>query len=268
MSLNGAVKPTENQVELLEWDSSHFEFLVGCLLDQNISDQELTIGLASARRANYRLVYWSTRLERTVSDRLLAEFGGRLVDQRAVYEVTRLVAPPMEQLDELASDVRMLSLAPGPASPRLVALGIVAGANSRFRLDDRITREQLERLYETWVQRSSSRELADEVLIAVSREGREIGFVTIKVRDRTGQIGLIAVEEEARGRGVGSQLLTAAHRWMATNGAERARVVTQLSNEAACRLYARMGYHLSEVTAIYHFWPLEKSSRSRGSCAR
>jgi len=265
MSPNWAIEPTESGLEFLAWDSNHFGFLVGRLPEENIDDLELTKGLESARRANYRLVYWATRPDRAVSERLLADYAGRLVDRRAVYEMAGLDAQPTHLHKMPVSGYRILRQPPGNASPRLIALGIAAGADSRFLSDKRIRREQFESLYEIWVQRSTSRELADEVLVAVPNEGQEIGLVTIKVRDGVGQIGLIAVAEEARCRGVGSQLVLAAHRWMAKNGAVRAKVITQSCNQAACRLYSQLGYHLFEVSNIYHFWPLEKSHGSSGS---
>jgi RimJ/RimL family protein N-acetyltransferase len=38
-------------------------------------------------------------------------------------------------------------------------------------------------------------------------------------------------------------------------GASRVTVVTQLENQAACRLYTRCGYQHAEVRDRYHFWP-------------
>jgi ribosomal protein S18 acetylase RimI-like enzyme len=81
-------------------------------------------------------------------------------------------------------------------------------------------------------------------------------MVTVAEADRVGNIGLIAVHERARGRGVGAALMAAAHRWMAGRGAAAATVVTQLDNAAACRLYQASGYGLAGVWHCYHFWPL------------
>jgi dTDP-4-amino-4,6-dideoxy-D-galactose acyltransferase len=82
-------------------------------------------------------------------------------------------------------------------------------------------------------------------------------MVTASTTDGAGRIGLIAVDDQARGAGVGSLLIRQAHRWMQGRGARQATVVTQLENQPACRLYERLGYHLADVRNYYHFWPLE-----------
>ena len=70
-----------------------------------------------------------------------------------------------------------------------------------------------------------------------------------------GKIGLLAVAEQARGRGVGRRLVRQANEWMTLHGAHEARVVTQLANEPACGLYRACGYTLAAVEDYYHFWP-------------
>jgi dTDP-4-amino-4,6-dideoxy-D-galactose acyltransferase len=100
-----------------------------------------------------------------------------------------------------------------------------------------------------------ARELCDMVLV-VQEEGSKIplGMVTISIEGDVGQIGLIAVSERQRGRGLGRQLLEAADRWMLSQGAKTAQVVTQLQNVAACRLYENGGYQIEKIEYLYHFW--------------
>jgi ribosomal protein S18 acetylase RimI-like enzyme len=80
-------------------------------------------------------------------------------------------------------------------------------------------------------------------------------MITVKVADRIGNIGLVAVAESHRGRGIGSQLIESAHRWMINRGAATTTVVTQAANAAACRLYKRAGYTVAQAENVYHFWP-------------
>jgi dTDP-4-amino-4,6-dideoxy-D-galactose acyltransferase len=135
---------------------------------------------------------------------------------------------------------------------------VAAGAYSRFRRDSWIPRRAFERLYEIWMDRSTLGELAETVLVAIPEEddGRILGVITIAVHEKEGQIGLVAVDPAARGRGISSTLVAAAHEWMAANRLIRSRVVTQRDNEAACRLYERACYRLVDLVHLYHFWPL------------
>ena len=72
--------------------------------------------------------------------------------------------------------------------------------------------------------------------------------------DGVGDIGLLAVRESCRGRGVGTRLVNAALAWMQQAGVGESTVVTQRDNLAACRLYEQLGYVTSEVSALYHLW--------------
>jgi dTDP-4-amino-4,6-dideoxy-D-galactose acyltransferase len=55
-------------------------------------------------------------------------------------------------------------------------------------------------------------------------------------------------------------LIRGAHNWMRSRGAREARVVTQMINAPACRLYERAGYRQASVQNIYHFWPQTASA--------
>jgi dTDP-4-amino-4,6-dideoxy-D-galactose acyltransferase len=80
-------------------------------------------------------------------------------------------------------------------------------------------------------------------------------MITVQATAGIGNIGLIAVAETQRGRGIGSLLIEAAHGWMAAAGAKKSTVVTQAANVPACRLYERTGYTLEHAENFYHFWP-------------
>jgi dTDP-4-amino-4,6-dideoxy-D-galactose acyltransferase len=142
-----------------------------------------------------------------------------------------------------------------PATPALLSLAVAAGAYSRFRLDPLIPAAKFVGLYETWMRRSATRELADAVVVAHRHDPQDLlGVVTLAVVEDVGHIGLLAVAPAARGHGLGRALLDGAHLRMRERGAARARVVTQLANLPACRLYQRAGYDVSAVQHVYHFW--------------
>ena len=100
-------------------------------------------------------------------------------------------------------------------------------------------------------------ELADAVLVAGGGTHRDdpVGLITVSLAGEQGSIGLIAVDESARGRGIGSRMIHAAHRWLLGHGARNVEVVTQLDNHKACRLYEKCGYIHAELQHVYHFWP-------------
>ena len=84
---------------------------------------------------------------------------------------------------------------------------------------------------------------------------RPCGFVVCELpRPGRGRIGLIAVARSHEGRGVGRQLVDAALRWFAEQGAEQVDVVTQQRNIAAMRFYEACGFSISRVEPWFHRW--------------
>lgn len=94
--------------------------------------------------------------------------------------------------------------------------------------------------------------MADEVLVAKNKEDKQVGFVTLAVKEGIGDIGLLAVNENFRGQGIGSILLKYAENYFSKEHARGAKVVTQLDNVPACRLYEKMGYTIIKKESIFH----------------
>ena len=193
-----------------------------------------------------------------VSRELLEEYAGTLVDRKATFG--KSLQP--EAVDCNAEEQVGLPVAPYPtttASPELYALAIAAGIYSRFAIDPHIQMERFEAMYRLWIDRSVRGELADAVLVVPldkdqAATGRLAGMITLASSNCVATIGLVAVSVEMRGRGIGATLMRAAERWMIARNACEARVVTQLSNTPACRLYERSGYRLLQLQHYYHFW--------------
>ena len=239
----------------LAWDSVHFGFPVAELTPDKLPVRVLLRALQRARHEGFHLVYWKALPEQEVSDRLLNQWSGMLVDRRVTFKTDlSLAAPVRSQTGQATFKVTVF---PKEAPTQdLLSLAMAAGQLSRFRRDPSISAGSFRELYETWVRRSTLRELADLVLVISDCGDRHIGMVTLILRQPNAQIGLIAVEESFRGMGLGSLLMQAARERMTLAGAASATVVTQLDNVGACKLYERHGYTSAEVRHWYHFWPL------------
>jgi dTDP-4-amino-4,6-dideoxy-D-galactose acyltransferase len=254
-------------VTRLEWDSVHFGFQVGRIAG-DVSDVELEAALVHARKRAFRLVYWATAPDRQASPQLLADFGGQLVDQK----VTFARALHADEAAATSGGLTIVHYGKREISDELTDLSIAAGEYSRFAVDPRVPRDRFEEMYRIWIAASVCGEMAGTVLIArdlaidgdgkvtnlagKSSAGEAIaGMITIKVTDGVGNIGLIAVSESHRGRGIGSRLIEAAHAWMIQRGASKTTVVTQAANVPACALYRRAGYAIEHAENYYHFWP-------------
>ncbi len=240
----------------LPWDSAHFGFRVARLTPPILDEHELIGALRAAQRDQVHLIYWDSATSSPAPQPILEEFGGLLVNGRVTYAANLAECPPPAGL-AAATEFTVREFAQGEATPDLLELAVEAGASSRFCVDRQIERGKFEDLYRIWMQRSTRGELADAVLIAVRpAPGCPLtaGMITLKCTPAGGQIGLLATRAASRGRGVGRQLLAAAHDWFQQRGVMRSVVVTQRENGSACRLYERNGYTLACAESSHHFW--------------
>lgn len=247
LRIKNAIRP-EVRVVPLPWDSSFLGFPVGRLEERRLTREALHRALGVFHADGGRLTYWPSDPEHLPSQEAAAAEGGRLVDRKTRFHhdlrteiVCATNASPVWPWDGSGPDSHLRSLA------------IQAGAHSRFRLDPDLPAGCAEELYRLWIDRSVQGELADAVLVARGR-GLVSGLITLSARNGIGEIGLLAVDEASRGRGTGSALIAAGLAWFRDRGCRSAEVVTQGGNQAACRLYARCGFRISQVDAFYHFW--------------
>lgn len=245
----------------LPWDSQHFGFAVATIRDANLDDASLEAALLVAKQSGIHLAYWATDPQRQVATPVLRTYSGRMVDQKATF-LADLTPTLPDSLETQAERFRILEYPKAPASEQLVSLAITAGRHSRFNVDPRIPKEKSETLYETWIRRSTLGEMADVVLTATDPGGETVGMITVSKADAVASLGLVAVLDGFQRQGIGYSLVSAAHQWMIACGAKQARVVTQLDNTAACRLYKRSGYRLQNLQRYYHFW-IEEADGSR-----
>ena len=182
----------------LAWDAQHFGFPVARVEGDAGAPDDLARLLAQARADRVRLVYWNGAPGAAPPAGVLDRFAGALVDRKLT--LTRALDgehfPPAE-----GAPIR--EWPKGPAPDALVRLALASGARSRFRVDPRCPPELFTTLYAQWIQRSTSGEIADAVLVAhdPGRAEPPLGLITVAVKAGVGHIGLLAVDERARGAG-------------------------------------------------------------------
>lgn len=123
---------------------------------------------------------------------------------------------------------------------------------TRFYADPKFPDERCDDLYATWIDRSLDG-WAQAVLV-VETDGVPLGYVSVHLNGERGWIGLIAVDERARGRRLGEALSRGAVDWCAAEGARSVSVVTQGRNAAALRTFERAGFRAQSVGIWFHKW--------------
>lgn len=90
-------------------------------------------------------------------------------------------------------------------------------------------------------------------------EGRAVGYIAAMLGEmpeylampgRECVIEVVFVEEDARGRGVGTALLEACLGWAKKQGAKRVRAGVYARNRASLELFERVGLHAHHVTVL------------------
>ncbi|SFO48278.1 Ribosomal protein S18 acetylase RimI [Algoriphagus ornithinivorans] len=142
----------------------------------------------------------------------------------------------------------------GPLTDDLITLAYASGEYSRFKTDQRLKFDEFEKLYQVWIGKALER---TEVLIFGEMEG----MLTCEVKENTTQIGLFAVKESSRGKGIGESLLIKAESRAFEKGANKIMIATQEKNIPATSLYRKMGYKIASKTFIYHYWNEEFKAR-------
>ena len=135
---------------------------------------------------------------------------------------------------------------------RLVPLALASGEFSRFRLDPKFA-FFFERLYTEWLAKSLKRVIADEVLVC-QKENRDAGFITVKRNTDNVEIGLIAIDKDFRGQGIGSSLINAAFNYTYFEGLRHLMVATQRRNKGAINFYKKNGFTEVGSIFVYHLW--------------
>ena len=226
----------------LVWDSDFFGFGIG-RIELPACDREVLAAIhQEARQQTVELLYWPTMDDQATTSVAIG-YGARLVDRKTVFE---------RGLDDVA-EATALPEPRGEERDRLLEMAPLAGVCSRFACDPRLPVGSMPRLYRRWMERSLDGVAAD-VVLCYRWAGELAGFVTVTCSDQIATIGLVAVDPEHRGKGIGGELVRGAEAWAAAQGGRCMRIVTQEDNEAACRLYRRLGYRRCSVVPWYHVW--------------
>jgi dTDP-4-amino-4,6-dideoxy-D-galactose acyltransferase len=103
------------------------------------------------------------------------------------------------------------------------------------------------------MERSIDREIAKDVFVSAENDNVN-GVITVGEKNGRADIGIIAVDETARGNNIGKKLMNKAEEFGQLNNYDQMQVVTQKANHAACAFYKRCGFYIDSVVNVYHLW--------------
>ena len=231
--------------EVLEWDSGFF----GCQIARVCGNVLTTSGVGrimewcKARRID--CLYLLAASNDLLTIELAEKYQFHFVDVRMTFE--REVEPISPEPCDNVRPARSSDLEHMKQTARS------SFRESRFYFDPGFERSRCDDLYATWIEKSC-KGYADFVLVG-EEKGQPAGWVTGHVGPGdVGSIGLIAVDADCQGRGLGKRLVAAALRAFQERGVRVATVVTQGRNIRSQRLYQKCGFVTQAVELWYHRW--------------
>ncbi len=229
----------------LDWDSIFFDFNVGRINGSIKKEQDLQRIEVLIEEKNNKLCYYSTNKELPTFVFESKSLDFVLVDKKTTY--SKIINSELEINKSISTVDNKIS------KEKLIELAIQSGVYSRFNVDKKIGKEKFEEMYSLWMINSINHKIAKEVFIIT--ENKEIvGFVTLGEKNKRADIGIIAVDNIFRGKGIGKTLMTSAEKWFSNSGYSSIQVVTQGDNIPACKLYESCGYKKESVELFYHIW--------------
>lgn len=238
-----------DKFQILEWDSKFFGIPVASILPDTLSMDELGQVVSRLKKQQVKLVYWASTPNDEESQKAARMFHGFLADKKITFVVDVSTIPRQSDYSEWVVEEYTRAF---PCAD-LERLAIEASICSRFAHDSHIPEKKVVDLYRLWIRNSVRRQIADAVLV-VRQSCAIVGMVTVAEKKNRGSIGLLAVDEGVRGKGIGVALTHAAQMWTRDRGLRSAQVVTQTENAPACKLYEKCGYKVEKVEYVYHFW--------------
>jgi len=135
-------------------------------------------------------------------------------------------------------------------SEQLKDLFFQSGSHSRFKLDP-ILNPNFQALYTRWMENALNGTF-DNMIYATGFPEAPTSCLTLKTEPEALRIGIIAVDESARGKGIGTGLIDYASSKAHEFGYDSLIVSTQERNKQAMRFYEKQGFTIWKKEYIYH----------------
>lgn len=227
-------------VSNLEWDSNFFGLHIGKTIVSSQEEMNALLSRKSELQKDYNLIYIFAQ------EGLVACNNVTLVDKKVVY--SEVIKP-----DNSSVDSSIIDYPYDYVSDDLLNLALASGIYSRFNIDKNFPFNSYRKLYTCWIEQSVKHVIASKVFCYMIDDIPR-GLLTIKTKGHEGIIGLVATDNDYRGRGIGKSLLHCAKRFCYEEGIKVLSVATQYQNNNACHFYERVGFTKQSCTDIWHWW--------------
>lgn len=92
-----------------------------------------------------------------------------------------------------------------------------------------------------------------DVLVGVDESGRIVGSVMVGHDGHRGWLYYVAADPDARGEGIGRQMIGAAEGWLRERGVRKVQLMIRETNTEVAKFYERVGYK-TEPRVVMSRW--------------
>lgn len=229
-------------IELVKWDTTHFGIKVGNIEISNSFAFDNERLKQEALLSGYDVIYIKSPQRISLLDN-----QHNFCDEKIIY-AQPFVYSPVIRFDNNS----IVSWKNKNIDSKLNQLALDSGKYSRYKLDVNYSDDKFEKLYKDWMTNSIRTDFATDVLVYMMNE-TPIGMLTYKINHNRSSIGIISVDEKFRGMHIGSKLIDY-YKSVQPAQVSELSVVTQGVNIPAKKFYERNGYHIQNISYIYHYW--------------
>ena len=273
------------ETQILEFDTNLAGFKVAKILLSRLGESELHDVFTELKQQNVRLVYWLADSDDAISNQAAINHQGFLASQHVTYllDLTSLnfdvliekepslrallakqskealwIAAPHKQHEARNDEIEQYPVKfyqNNQVSAELEQLALAAGSYSHFKMDPKFPQELFFKIYHEWIKNSVNKSVASDIVI-IKDHDKVVAMATLGTKNKRGDIGLLAVDANFRGKNFGTKIVTAAQLYFISQGVALAQVVTQVANTPARHLYEKCGFKPEKFENFYHFWLL------------
>jgi dTDP-4-amino-4,6-dideoxy-D-galactose acyltransferase len=238
----------EEICSILPWDSTHWGFPVARLNRTTLDPETTQTALQWCEKQHVRCLYFAADGLCRKTLNYAWQSGFKFVDLRVDMDCAAIADSLPDPVGCICRDATIDDL------PALEELARAAHGETRFFKDTEFDRNRAGDLYVKWIRREFEER---RVFVAVDNRApdRVFGYASAERKhSQEGRIGLVAVAEGSRGKGVGVSLVQHTLSWFHAQGSPIVRVATQGTNVAALRLYEKCRFRAVESTIWFHRW--------------
>ena len=233
-------------IKELIWDSALFKRKIGEFIPVSRKPSRVKNALKKAKEEGFKYLICRIKSQDTVFIRLLETLGFYLTDIGVILTIkTDTFFQKNSQRESIIG--KSIKAAAYDDIPMLKGLVKSLFLESRFYDDPFFTKDEADRLYAAWIENSVKGQAAD-VVFCIS----QTGFIACRKSGKnSGEIVLIGIKANHRGKSFGTSLISEAMQWFKKQKITQISVRTQLKNLSALNFYVNLGFLPKEYDIVF-----------------